>query len=1168
MTKKPDNPKATSSTQQWLDKLPQLSHLLSQGGLPVGTDVWIRISDLLIAKHQQQNLPQNPQELQWSLSGLIVTSEDQQQQFNTLYKQWLDDIGYGEAESPQQAHSQKQENKAQKEWQKRLQAQQKNKSIWKIIALAITLLGALAIAIYSFLPEPEDPEAKREKPEITTSTTKPAKAKSPIALQPTPLRKDLLPKATAKPNARQAYLLKLIERYLPLIPAFLFLLWLLAKWLRWKEVLRQQKGDPNDPLNHISISNRTEQPGNARLFNSPALSRALRAMHNTVKKPDRQLAIEATADATARAAGYFTPVYQQRAFVPPTVLMISYQHGRDQATGLALLLQQRLLHAGLEVHTYLFQGTPQRLLPLDEQHWTTLEEVTDYYPQANLVLISDPDIYLSHWSGSLHPWTEAISQWQQRALLYTRPPSQTTLNTFSQLSLQSAPLSSEGLRQISQQFSGVSQSQSSLSASTSQNTQYTQNTLPSVLARLTISDCSEEPDKAAQVEQIAGLKAFCNDEDDLYLLSTIAAYPELHWVLTQRLESELFNDQPPAQREQRLLRLLRLPWLRFGQIPHWLRLYLHLQQSREQQQSTHHLYAHLFKQAQISQQKGIHQSAKEQLQLPFNPNAHKAKPKRAYLRWLTTLRQASRNTSKNTAQHTLWEDQIFATTLLGKKPFDLDMLLPKALAKAIPHGRWRSLYPQMAGFVLLSVLFGSVFQQSWQRYGNQLAQDYWIQDQQLKQLLATTPVSIAISRPKSFATGAAMVRFEQQKQAAKLLKGALQKQGFKDTISIDIQATDKKSENQTESQTKSQTKKDQANQPSLISYAPQATLQPAVALIAKQLKHLSWGLEPDLKTQADQAQGIQIKLKQLTQAPTTFSDIAATPLSAEQKQILAKPINKKNPPAIQPFTLFRDSISGNKANSDKEQSKKQNKTNSLPTMIALPAGEFLMGSPENEPERRASSESPQHKVKLKAFAISQTEITFDQYDRFVEATKREKPNDEGWGRGDRPVINVSWNDATAYTKWLSGQTGQTYRLPSEAEWEYAARAGTNTPFSTGDCIHTDLANYDGNYSYNDCGAKTGEYREQTTPVTELPPNLWGLFGVHGNVWEWVEDCWHDNYEGAPKDGSVWQEASCDRRVVRGGGWLSIPQDIRSANRFRFYPDEASFSTGFRIARAL
>nr|VFK25746.1 MAG: Formylglycine-generating enzyme, required for sulfatase activity, contains SUMF1/FGE domain [Candidatus Kentron sp. MB]VFK29738.1 MAG: Formylglycine-generating enzyme, required for sulfatase activity, contains SUMF1/FGE domain [Candidatus Kentron sp. MB]VFK74890.1 MAG: Formylglycine-generating enzyme, required for sulfatase activity, contains SUMF1/FGE domain [Candidatus Kentron sp. MB] len=241
-----------------------------------------------------------------------------------------------------------------------------------------------------------------------------------------------------------------------------------------------------------------------------------------------------------------------------------------------------------------------------------------------------------------------------------------------------------------------------------------------------------------------------------------------------------------------------------------------------------------------------------------------------------------------------------------------------------------------------------------------------------------------------------------------------------------------------------------------------------------------------------------------------------------------------------------------------------------PRMVVIPAGEFQMGSPKDEKGRRPN-EGPQHRVRIaKAFALGVTEVTFAEYDRFAKATKRNLPDDEDWGRGQRPVINVSWQDAVAYAQWLSDQTGERYRLPTEAEWEYAARATTTTPFSTGECITTAQANYDGNVDYAGCGAKTGIYREETVPAGSLPANPWGLHEMHGNVWEWTADCWHDNYKGAPTDGRAWGKESggnCSGRVLRGGSWSNEPGGLRSAYRSWFNPVGAFFLVGFRLARA-
>ena len=226
-----------------------------------------------------------------------------------------------------------------------------------------------------------------------------------------------------------------------------------------------------------------------------------------------------------------------------------------------------------------------------------------------------------------------------------------------------------------------------------------------------------------------------------------------------------------------------------------------------------------------------------------------------------------------------------------------------------------------------------------------------------------------------------------------------------------------------------------------------------------------------------------------------------------------------------------------------------------------------MGSPESEPER-SSDEGPQHKVRIpKPFAVGRFTITFAEWDACVAAggCGGYRPDDQGWGRADRPVINVNWDDAQAYAKWLSGKTGKTYRLLSEAEFEYAARAGTATPFWWGKSISTSQANYNGNYVYAGGGQK-GEYRAKTVPVKSFQPNPWGLYQVHGNVWTWTQDCYANSYKDAPLDGSPAKETSGCSRVLRGGSWGSYPRDARSAFRAGSNSGIRDNILGFRVAR--
>ena len=230
-----------------------------------------------------------------------------------------------------------------------------------------------------------------------------------------------------------------------------------------------------------------------------------------------------------------------------------------------------------------------------------------------------------------------------------------------------------------------------------------------------------------------------------------------------------------------------------------------------------------------------------------------------------------------------------------------------------------------------------------------------------------------------------------------------------------------------------------------------------------------------------------------------------------------------------------------------------------PEMVVLPTGRFRMGDLDGS---GAPSERPVRTVTIsRPIAMGKYPVTFEEYDRFVSATGAARPADNDWGRGTRPVIDVSQEDAKAYAVWLSEQTGKRYRLPSEAEWEYAARAGTTTRYSWGDDIGRNRANCDR------CGSEWDN--KQTAPVGSFAANPFGLYDMHGNVDEWVEDCWHDNYEGAPSDGSAWT-TGCDesQAVMRGGSWEDVPSRLRSASRLRYEPSGRSGSLGFRLVQDL
>lgn len=246
-----------------------------------------------------------------------------------------------------------------------------------------------------------------------------------------------------------------------------------------------------------------------------------------------------------------------------------------------------------------------------------------------------------------------------------------------------------------------------------------------------------------------------------------------------------------------------------------------------------------------------------------------------------------------------------------------------------------------------------------------------------------------------------------------------------------------------------------------------------------------------------------------------------------------------------------------------------------PEMVVVPSGKFIMGSPDDEPGR-SNRESPQHEVKLpRPFAIGRCAVTRGQFSVFVAATRyvaNASWRAPGFLQDDsHPVVCVSWNDAHAYLAWLSKASGTVYRLPSEAEWEYACRAGTVTPFWWGPSITPERANYDGNYSFEGGGIQ-GEFRGQTMPARSFEANPWGLYQVHGNVWEWCDDPWHDRYADKPDSvkavGGAWTIKGGSDRVLRGGSWNSDPRVLRSAYRNRFGPDNRDDYLGFRVARTI
>ena len=237
-------------------------------------------------------------------------------------------------------------------------------------------------------------------------------------------------------------------------------------------------------------------------------------------------------------------------------------------------------------------------------------------------------------------------------------------------------------------------------------------------------------------------------------------------------------------------------------------------------------------------------------------------------------------------------------------------------------------------------------------------------------------------------------------------------------------------------------------------------------------------------------------------------------------------------------------------------------------MVVINPGTGILGSPSSE-EKRARFENPLRDTQINySFEVSKYEITFDDWEKCVSGggCGGHKPDDKGWGRGKRPVINVSYDDAQSFLKWLNQKTGEDYRLLSEAEWEYVARAGQDGPFGTGYDISAKNANFDGKAPYG--SGEQGPYLAKTQRVGQYEPNAFGIYDMHGNVYEWVEDCWNADHQGAVGDGSPRKDGDCKFRVMKGGSWVTHGYQIRAAARIRYVTDYRYDDYGIRIARTL
>ncbi|MGR9106844.1 MAG: formylglycine-generating enzyme family protein [Gammaproteobacteria bacterium] len=604
--------------------------------------------------------------------------------------------------------------------------------------------------------------------------------------------------------------------------------------------------------------------------------------------------------------------------------------------------------------------------------------------------------------------------------------------------------------------------------------------------------------------QIAGL---LNDLQDflgasgLMLLRAMAWYPALHWELTRVLDYSLFPNSDAAIREQRLLRISRLTWCRRGWMPDWLRKALLEPLSSIQQARIRHLYREILSASEAG--------GKGSLALPI---AGPKKPKEFWQRLRQRFsprgrgfRLYLRDLFAGSPPESLLQDRIFANLMLGKRLGLLDFDLPRMLSKWLPG--WRR-------WPALRLLYGSLFVGlvAWLSLPN--LWDYFAKDWMQEELLNAQRREFA-EIPVTIATASGTLSI------AEALQNNLAQQGF-EQIRISEQ----------EKAPAGNRVVDLGGETNVIA-----------RFVAGRMAFVLYGEAGSIPVESEKAHGgtgegrheIRVELATPPRTGSVFRDRFVGPLTSE----LRASFKEKLPPKLLQTTGVIE-----------------------PEMVELPGGTFRMGCVSGID--CSDDEKPVHEVTIRPFAMARYEITFEEYDAYAKDQNKTLPDDFGWGRGKRPVIHVSWQDAKDYAAWLSQKTGKSYRLPSEAEWEYAARGGTETPYWWGKDIREGAKVWANCW---DCGSEWD--RKQTAPVGQFPSNPYRLNDTAGNVWEWTEDCWHSSYQGAPEKGRSWGEENggdCSSRVVRGGGWFDKPQFLRSASRDWLTAVVANYSLGFRLAR--
>jgi formylglycine-generating enzyme required for sulfatase activity len=1096
---------------EFLLNLDTLNVLLVREKMAHSPDVWLNIHQLLAARAMQGRLPNTAEELTNLLSPLVCKNPQQQYRMLAVITEWLS----GQKTAVQAQVSSPEQSTAMA-WSKRIR-QFNRRSLYGLAVLLLLLLGLAFAIVY----RPPDSDSKLPPP--TPDTPKKIDATAPT--QTVPITDRVAPNPLPMPEQLPANWQRWQQGLgwaIPSLPIWLAMLWLVWHY-RKRTVLRNQAPQGEKLLSRLTMD--IAKDSIVAPFTGPEFSRAVAKLLHPLSIDSRHLHVEDSVIATANNSGFFTPRFRQQHRRPECLILVQSIHGNDQAAVFAELLVTALQQQKVDIRSYRFRDDPRRLIPWIQPPQSTdtaalsLAQLAQKRGDARLIVISDWDILFQPYQPDRpHLWIKDFENWTRRVWLSSgyenKDLATRAARQSQQLNFRLLPLAEENIAEMVQWLQQDGKRPAPLG-----NTGDDSEHLPAILSETSDSWLDWRPPHGADLNRLCKeLKAYLGD-DGFLLLQALAVFPKPLSPLPQILDIQLFA--PPNKPQPKWQQ-----WLSLRNIAIKLRVFpFALSQSKGERKNPSLETSIPKPESQLRSER--EQRLQRISRLPWS--------RLAYMPDYLRERLVKRLTRSQLQQIRKAWTALFS----DENPEKLS--LPIAVSKTSKQHLKNLFATEPKNSAINDPIFANILQ------GGKLGlldfslprtfarllpkSDKWLDVRPAVAVAVLTIMSVwGLNYAwQSYAKHALIQlwqqRIEQQNAAWQvILDYQSDTQKLSDTLAKSLQAMKFQV---TQEQSKQVTQAQSASAHNLILYP---TGGKALAeQVTQNLRWLSYGATVDMREQTDlTGNTLQVQLAKTYQHTAGFNDTL--------RYVYSKP----KEPAKQPI------VTGKLIE---------------PEMVEIKAGSFMMGSPDNEANRSAD-ESPQHQVTIaKAFAIGKYEVTFEQYDLFAQATGRKLPDDQSWGRGKRPVINVSFNDAQAYVNWLAQQTNKAYRLPSEAEWEYAARAGTQTVWFWGN---------DENKA-EDFAWFTKNSDDKTQSVGEKNPNAFGLYDTAGNVYEWTQDCWHEDYKFAPDDSSVWLETengNCNHRVLRGGSWYYDPQFLSSAYRLRFNADLANFNLGFRIARVL